>query len=197
MKKLLCILALVPALAFAQGVVSGTPATQLPASLGQKTAANSISCVLASDALGSAAGTPSFVRLSNGTSAIGVDGTAGALYVENQPTSGTQVALSSSGKATLTTSVNVKASAGNLYGFSAVNGAATVCWLQCVDSAGAGTLGTAVIFQAALPASGTLSFPPGAIALANGASGIACGIASAVNGASACGTAGNVTLYYK
>lgn len=105
--------------------------------------------------------------------------------------------LSQAGLATVTASVNVKASAGNLYGFGVVHGAASVCWLQCVNSATAGTLGTAVIFQVTIPASGSIYQPPGSIPLANGSSGIACGIASAVNGASACGTAGNIAIYYK
>jgi hypothetical protein len=105
-------------------------------------------------------------------------------------------ALSTKGLATLTAAVNVKASAGVLYGVAAVNGAASVCWVQCVDSAGAGTLGTNVLYQHPLPASGTLSVTS-PIPLAAASNGIACGMAAAVNGAAACGTAGNVTVLYK
>jgi len=198
MRKYLLVLALfIPALGQAQGAGSRSWSAQLPVSLGQKAAAGSLSCVLASDALGTAAGSPTFVRLTNGTSAVGVDSGAAATYTENQPTTGSQAAMSYKGLATLTASASVKASAGNVYGVFAVNGAASVCWLECVNSATAGTLGTAVIFSAPIPASGILSLPPSTHALGNFSTGIACGIASAVDGASACGTAGNVSIFYK
>lgn len=107
-------------------------------------------------------------------------------------------ALSSAAKATVTSSVNVKASAGNVYGLSILNGAGAGCWLELINSASAGTLGTAVIFNIALPTSGTLTIPPGALALGNFSSGIAVGAASAVGGASACGTAvTGVTVFYQ
>jgi hypothetical protein len=114
------------------------------------------------------------------------------------PSTAAGVALSSAGKATVTSSVNVKASAGNVYGLSIVNGAGAGCWLELINSASAGTLGTAVIFNIALPTSGTLTIPPGTLALGNFSSGIAVGAASAIGGSSACGTAvTGVTVFYQ
>lgn len=113
------------------------------------------------------------------------------------PSTAAGAALSSSIKSTVTASVNVKASAGNVYGFSVQNGAAAICWIQFINSSGAGTLGTAVIFSVALPSSGTVTFPPGALALANFSSGIAVGIASSTNSSTACGTGGNINVFYE
>jgi hypothetical protein len=144
-----------------------------------------------------------------GVQKVGITGNAGAVFdaatngaaPANQiwhvatPTTATGAAISASGKATITISVNVKASAGNVYGVYAVNGAASVCWVEFVNSATAGTLGTAVILSIPLPASGvsnvTFPYP------VNFSTGIAVGIASAVNGASACGTAGNLTVFFQ
>jgi hypothetical protein len=78
----------------------------------------------------------------------------------------------------------------------ALNGAASTCWVEFVNSAGAGTLGTAPIFSVPLPASTTqpiwitLPFP---VAFSTG---IAVGIATLVNGSVACGTGGNLTVFY-
>lgn len=106
--------------------------------------------------------------------------------------------LSASSQATLTASVNVKASAGNVYGVFALNGAASTCWVQFINSASAGTLGTGVIFAVPLPASTT---QPVWIqldtALSNFAAGIAVGVATTPTGAVACGTGGNVIVFYK
>lgn len=126
-----------------------------------------------------------------------LDTVTGAQYVAEAATT-SATGLTTTGAATVTSSVNFKASAGNVYGFGVVNGAGAGCWLQCVNSAGAGTLGTAVIFQAPLPTSATAYSGPGPIPLGSFSTGIACGVASAVNGASACGTAATgVAIYYK
>jgi hypothetical protein len=116
-----------------------------------------------------------------------------------QPTSLNSSAFTTSVQSTVTASVNVKASAGNVYGLQALNGAASTCWVQFINSAGAGTLGTGVIFAIPLPASTTqpVAVGPGDIALANFSSGIAVGIATTANGAVACGTGGNLTIFYQ
>jgi hypothetical protein len=106
------------------------------------------------------------------------------------------VGLSQKGITTITAGQNIKASAGCLYGFGIVNGAGTGCWLQCMDAATGGTLGTNTIWQAPIVASATVYQAPGAIPLACGANGIACGMASAVNGASNCGTAATAAVFY-
>lgn len=121
-------------------------------------------------------------------------GTTNAVTVT--PSTSSAVALTAAMKATLTTAVNVKASAGNVYAMSATNGAASICWVQFLNSAGSGTLGTAVIFSIPLPASGTVNLPVGAMALSNFSTGIAVGIATTATGSSACGTAGNVAVFY-
>jgi hypothetical protein len=126
-----------------------------------------------------------------------MDAATGAQFVGEVATT-TATGVTTTGIATVTVSQSIKASAGNLYGFSVVNGAGAGCWLQCVNSAGAGTLGTAVIFQAAIPTSGSVYQSPGPFPLGNFSTGIACGMASAINGASACGTAATgVAIYYK
>jgi len=132
---------------------------------------------------------------------VGIDqttpGTTNA--VEALPDVAAAVALSNSVKATLTTAVNVKASAGNVYGVFALNGAASTCWIQFINSAGAGTLGTGVIFSIPLPASTTqpVWVGPAPMALGNFSTGIAVGIATTATGSSACGTGGNLTVFYK
>jgi hypothetical protein len=118
----------------------------------------------------------------------------------NLPAASSQAtsAFSNSVQSALTTSVNIKASTGNVYGVSALNGAASSCWIQFINSATAGTLGTNVIFSIPLPASTTqpVQAGPNDIALGNFPAGIAVGIATTANGSTACGTAGQVTIFY-
>jgi hypothetical protein len=114
-----------------------------------------------------------------------------------QPSFQASSAFSSSVQAGITTSVNVKASTGNVYGVSVQNAAATVCWVQFINSAGAGALGTGVIFAVAVPATSVVNLGPGDIALGNFSTGIAVGLATTNNGATACGTAGNLTVFYE
>lgn len=126
-----------------------------------------------------------------------MDTVSAGIYMTQTATTNA-IGLTTTGAATVTSSVNFKASAGNLYGFGIVNGAGAGCWFQCVNSAGAGTLGTAVIFQVPIPTSASIYQPPGTVPLGSFSAGIACGVASAVNGASACGTAATgVAIYYK
>lgn len=97
-----------------------------------------------------------------------------------------------------TASVSVKASSGNLYGFIANNGQATLCYLQCVNSSGAGTLGTAPIISFPLPLSTSASASLiSSVPLAFFSTGIACGFSTTAGGASACGVASPATLIYK
>lgn len=97
----------------------------------------------------------------------------------------------------LTTAVVVKAAAGNLYGFTANNGAASVCFVEFINAAAGPTLGTAAVFSVAIPATSSVIFPVGAIPIANFATGISVGLSTTYNGAAACGTAGNVFPIYK
>lgn len=112
--------------------------------------------------------------------------------------SGAAVSASSLTASITTTGTNVKASAGNLYGVFAINGIASVCWVQFVNSATGGTLGTASIVSFPLPASTTqpiwipLTYP------VNFSTGIAVGVSTTAGGATACGTTGaSITVIYK
>lgn len=168
----------------------------------------------------SLASVPTHAVTQSGIWTVGISGTVpvslatapttpvtGAFFQTTQPVSMTALpplvpstastsAISASAKATLTTSTNVKASTGNVYGIFALNGAASTCWVELINSASAGTLGTAVIFSIPLPASTTqpvwitLPYP------VNFSTGIAIGIATTNGGATACGTAGNVTVFF-
>jgi hypothetical protein len=156
------------------------------------------------------AGAPASTAAS-GVLKVGIVGSAGAtvdaatnaavptnqIWSVHAPSTAAGAAVSSSTKSSVTTSVNVKASAGSVYGIYALNGAASVCWVELINSSGAGTLGTGVTFSVPLPASITqpvwipFTYP------VNFSSGIAVGIASAAGGASGCGTAGNVVVFYQ
>jgi hypothetical protein len=129
--------------------------------------------------------------------AIGGAAPTNALWDTPNPSTASAAALTPFANAALTTSVNVKATAGNVYGLFVVNGAASVCWVQFINSSGAGTLGTGAIFSVPLPASGVVSISPGTMALANFTTGIAVGISTLNNGSVACGTPGSVDVFYK
>jgi len=104
------------------------------------------------------------------------------LNVQEVPLTAAGNAVSALGSATVTTAVVVKASAGNVYGLSVANGAATVCWVQFLNASSAPTLGTAIVFAVALPASGVVTIPPGTFALGNFSAGISMGIGLAATG---------------
>lgn len=126
---------------------------------------------------------------------------AGNTFTTFAPTSASGIGLTSFANASVTTSVSVKASAGNIYGFYAVNGAATVCYLQFVNSSGTGTLGTAPLFSVPIPGSATNGgiyiMPPASVSLSTASTGIAVGLSTTQNGATACGTAGTIGVWYK
>jgi len=139
-----------------------------------------------------------FSAFTSGSAVISFDLTSGIIDAPTGPlTAGS--ALVPDSKATLTASVNVKATAGNVYGVFALNGAASTCWVQFINSATAGTLGTGVIFSVPLPASTTtpVYLPPTSFPLAQFTTGIAVGIATTPTGSAACGTGGNVVTFYK
>jgi hypothetical protein len=162
---------------------------------GHGTAAGSLRVELPTDGTG-------VVGINAGTNVIGnvridqtTSGTTNA--VVPVPITGAASALTAAGLSTVTISQTVKASAGNIYAIAYQNGAASVCWVQCVNSAGAGTLGTAPIFSIPMGASATGFVNVPDFAMAQFGTGIACGISTTNNGATACGTAGNLTIFYK
>lgn len=111
------------------------------------------------------------------------------------PTTSATSAFTASSQNGTTTAVNVKASAGNVYGFAFTGGAAG-CFIQFINSAGAGTLGTAVVFQYPLTGT-TVTVGPGDIALSNFPTGIAFGVSSTFGGSTACGTGATGTIFYQ
>jgi hypothetical protein len=96
----------------------------------------------------------------------------------------------------LTTTVLVQAGAHQVYKAQCDNIAgAAAAWVQLIDTASAGALGTGVVDQIPLPIGGT-----GGFALATGetfANGIVIGAATASNGATAVSTAVNCSVAYK
>lgn len=87
--------------------------------------------------------------------------------------------------------VNIKASAGNLYGFSITNETAAAAYIEFFDTAAAPTLGTtAVAFAIKLPASQNITIPPGEIALRNFTTGIGFAVTTTENGSTTAAVTG-------
>jgi hypothetical protein len=81
-----------------------------------------------------------------------------------------------------------------------MNQVAGITWIQFFNTTGTPTLGTSVIFALPVPGgagTGLLIMMPGDFAIANFATGISWGAATAVNGASAPATAPQGVCFYK
>ena len=173
----------------------------------QTTARGALIVSLASvDNTATAAG---FVKITDGTTAAPVTAAStaaaanqAALNVSLSPNSGlapTTNALHacSTGIQAALTVANVKASAGSVYGMSIANLTASTVYIQFYNTAGTPTLGTSVIWFVAVPASGTLTIPASAIALANFATGIGIGASTTATSTGTPATAPAVTIFYK
>lgn len=130
-----------------------------------------------------------------------IDAAVGTLPTNNlaailAPTTGAGAAVSAT-SLSVTTSQNVKASAGNIYGLYALNGAASTAFVQFVNSAGAGTLGTASLFSVPIPASTTQPVWVPLPHPVNASTGIAVGASTTNNGNTAVGTAVAITVFFK
>lgn len=112
------------------------------------------------------------------------------------PTTSALHACSTAIQAALTVA-NVKASAGSVYGMSIANLSAATLYIQFYNTAGTPTLGTSVIWFVAVPASGTLTIPASALALANFATGIGIGASTTATSTGTPTTAPAVTIFYK
>lgn len=157
---------------------------------------------------------PLFGRLTDGTTAMTADlsayGTAPTgteapgvnAFITNgpdvlpQPGAGSAVAVSVSTQSALTTAVVVKASTGNIYGLMVTNGAASVCYLEFMNTASGPSLGTNAAYSIPVAASSSVIIPVGVYG-PNLTTGISVGMATANNGSSACGTAATATIFYK
>lgn len=111
--------------------------------------------------------------------------------------SGAAVSTTSLSTTTGTTGTNIKNAAGNLYGIFAINGVASTCWVEFMNSASTGTLGTAPIVSFPLPASTTQPIWIPLPHPINFTTGIAVGTATTNNGSSACGTATALVVQFK
>lgn len=88
----------------------------------------------------------------------------------------------------------IKASGGNFYGFSLTNGTAAVCFVEFFNTAsGSVSLGTtAVVAAYELPASSTVTLPPGITALRNYSTAVTYAAVTAENGSTTCATTGEI-----
>jgi hypothetical protein len=92
--------------------------------------------------------------------------------------------------------VSIKASAGNLYGFTLSNGTAATAFVEFFNTAAVPTLGTtAVVFCVQLPASVSITLPPASFALLNFATGIGFAVTTIENGTVAAAVTG--MIFYK
>lgn len=155
-------------------------------------------------------GNNAVVQAAAGKMMVGIEGNTGAiidgvingaapanvLWETVAPSTAASAACSVSAQAALTV-INVKASAGNVYGIHVFNGAAATTFLQFYNTAGVPTLGTAVVWSIGIPAGQSIVIPVGAIALANFATGIGIGAATTYAGAVAPATAPQVTIFFR
>jgi hypothetical protein len=149
------------------------------------------------------------VAAATGVQKVGITGNAGAtvdatlgsaaptntVWNTAAPNTNIGAACSTGIFASLTTQF-VKAGAGNAYGFSVSNTAATAIFLQFYNQTTAPTLGTGVVWWIACPI-GITNFPPGALALANFATGVAIGASTTPTSTDTPSVAPNVTVFYK
>jgi hypothetical protein len=128
--------------------------------------------------------------------AIGGAAPTNAQWHTNAPATASAAACSTGNAASLTV-LNIKSSAGNVYGVTVVNKTASVIYLQFYNTAGTPTLGTSVISWIPIAASATLVIPPGALALGSFATGIGIGASTTPTSTGTPGTAPDVTIWFK
>ncbi len=146
----------------------------------------------------------------SGTAKVGITGNAAAtldgaingaastnaLWTENAPATASAGAFTAKFINASGAAASVKASAGNLYGFSLTNGTAAAAFIEFFNTASAPTLGTtAVVLAIPLPASANVTISPGAIALMNFGTGIGFAVTTAENGSSTAAVTGG--LFYE
>lgn len=95
------------------------------------------------------------------------------------------------------TVANVKASAGNVYGFNIFNPAAATTYLQFYNTAGTPTLGTSVIWSVGVAAGANVNVPVGPFALWNASTGIGIGASTTATSSGTPATAPVVTVFYR
>jgi hypothetical protein len=128
--------------------------------------------------------------------AINSTAPANVLWTSAAPTTVTQNATTMffNGAPTV---ANVKASAGNVYGFSVHNPAAATTFLQFYNTAGTPTLGTSVIWSVGVPAGQTVTQPVGPVSIWQASTGIGIGASTTATSTGTPGTAPVVTIFYR
>jgi hypothetical protein len=134
-----------------------------------------------------------FNRLTDGTTAVAAAvsalGTAPtgtevmAVNAVNLPSAAAGAALSAKvlgGSTPQATAVNIKASAGNLYGLAITSSTATAGFIQFFNTATTATSGC--VWAIPIAASGSVFIPPSVLALLNFSAGIAINVATPLNG---------------
>jgi hypothetical protein len=119
-----------------------------------------------------------------------------ALWATCAPSTASAAAMATPVTTASLTVVNIKASAGNVYGFSINNASAAVIFLQFYNTAGTPVLGTSVIFSVACPI-GVTNFLANACAMANFATGIGIGASTTATSSGTPSVAPSVTIFFK
>lgn len=125
------------------------------------------------------------------TGVLKVDGSGVTQPVSVQPSTSSSLSakfINASGAA-----VNVKASAGNLYGFSLTNSTAALAYVEFFNTSSAPTLGTSgVVFCVVIPASGNVTINPTTMGLMNFSAGISFAATTAENGSTTAAVTGMI-----
>ena len=128
-------------------------------------------------------------------------GPQGQTWVAGEPATNSLAGLKPSVQTSLTTAVVVKSSVGNVYAMQVLNGSASTCYLEFMNSNTSPSLGTAAAFSIIVPGSGTngglVFIPQGFFSYESFTTGISVGMATTYNGSSACGTAAIATIWYE
>ena len=195
-------LASLPALATGANVIgavtqSGTwnvgTITTLPA---LPTGANVIGALVANQSVNTAQiGASTIVTAAAGVQKVGIVGNGAAtldsailsgaaptntLWITSAPSSVASAALLAKVFSAVAVATTIKASAGNLYGFTLISATATAGFVQFFNTATTATSGAVLIVPIA--ASGTITLTPSQIALLNFSTGIAINVATTVGG---------------
>jgi hypothetical protein len=192
----------IPASPATEGGNLATLVARTPA-LGALTKAGSTSITIATDQGAIPVSIATSPVLVAGSAIIGktgvdqtTDGTTNKVASAGLPTSAA-VNAASVGLATGLTVLNIKASAGSVYGFAIANKTAATLYVQFYNTAGTPVLGTSVIWWVPVLASQAAFIPVGDIALANHATGIGIGASTTPTSTGTPGTAPDVVIFYK
>lgn len=116
-----------------------------------------------------------------------------ALWVENAPATASAAACTATFINATGAAVNLKASAGNLYGLVLTNNQGATAFIEFFNTASAPTLGTtAVVFCIELPTGGIVTIPPATLALMNFTTGIGFASTTAENGSTTASVTGMI-----